>query len=43
MNSDRNVTQVIPEDTTYTFHTPEKLLADFECDMGRWNRENRRS
>jgi hypothetical protein len=27
----------------YIFQTPEKLLADFEHDIVRWNRENRRS
>jgi hypothetical protein len=27
----------------YTFETPEKLLADFQADMARWNRENRHS
>jgi hypothetical protein len=31
------------EEKAYTFQTPEKLLADFERDMRRWNRENRRS
>lgn len=25
----------------YTFDTPEKLLADFQADITRWNRENR--
>jgi hypothetical protein len=25
----------------YTFQTPEKLIADFERDIARWNRENR--
>jgi len=25
----------------YSFSTPEKLLADFERDIGRWNSENR--
>lgn len=28
---------------SYTFETPEKLLADFQADMARWNRENRHS
>ena len=27
----------------YTFGTPEKLIADFQADMARWNRENRHS
>ena len=27
----------------YTFETPEKLIADFQADMTRWNRENRPS
>ncbi len=27
----------------YIFQTPEKLIADFERDMMRWNHENRRS
>ncbi|MEW5984101.1 MAG: DUF6516 family protein [Acidobacteriota bacterium] len=27
----------------YTFQTPERLIADFECDIARWNRENRHS
>ena len=27
----------------YTFETPEKLIADFQADMARWNRENRHS
>ncbi len=31
------------EETVYRFQTPEKLLADFERDMMRWNRENRHS
>jgi len=31
------------KENAYIFQTPEKLLADFERDMGRWNRENRRS
>lgn len=25
---------------TYTFRTPEKLIADFERDIARWNHEN---
>jgi Family of unknown function (DUF6516) len=24
----------------YTFTTPQKLIADFEADIARWNREN---
>lgn len=31
------------EEIAYSFQTPEKLVADFERDMMRWNRENRRS
>lgn len=31
------------EEIAYTFQTPEKLVADFERDRIRWNRENRRS
>jgi hypothetical protein len=27
----------------YTFETPEKLIADFQADIARWNRENRHS
>jgi hypothetical protein len=27
----------------YAFETPEKLLADFQADIARWNRENRHS
>jgi hypothetical protein len=27
----------------YTFQTPEKLIADFERDIARWNREDRNS
>jgi hypothetical protein len=27
----------------YTFSTPEKLMADFETDIARWNHEHRRS
>lgn len=27
----------------YTFETPEKLIADFQGDIARWNRENRHS
>ena len=29
------------EEYAYTFRTPEKLLADFQRDIRRWNRENR--
>lgn len=31
------------EEQAYIFQTPEKLLADFERDMKRWNHENRHS
>lgn len=31
------------EEIAYLFQTPEKLVADFEHDMMRWNRENRHS
>ena len=27
----------------YTFTTPEQLIADFQRDIARWNRENRNS
>jgi hypothetical protein len=27
----------------YVFETPEKLIADFQADLARWNRENRHS
>lgn len=27
----------------YTFETAEKLIADFQSDIARWNRENRHS
>ena len=27
----------------YRFETPEKLIADFQADIARWNRENRHS
>jgi hypothetical protein len=30
-------------ENAYTFRTPEKLIADFERDIARWNRENRNS
>jgi hypothetical protein len=29
------------KENAYTFQTPEKLIADFERDLARWNRENR--
>lgn len=28
-------------ETVYAFKTPEKLIADFQRDIARWNRENR--
>lgn len=28
-------------ETAYAFTTPEKLIADFQRDIARWNRENR--
>jgi hypothetical protein len=31
------------KESTYTFRTPEKLIADFEHDIARWIRENRNS
>lgn len=31
------------KENAYIFQTPEKLLADFQRDMMRWNRENRHS
>jgi len=31
------------KESNYTFQTPEKLIADFERDIARWNRENRDS
>lgn len=31
------------KESTYRFRTPEKLIADFERDIARWNRENRNS
>jgi hypothetical protein len=31
------------KESTYTFQTTEKLIADFERDIARWNRENRNS
>ncbi len=30
-------------ESTYTFTTPEKLIADFQRDIERWNDENRDS
>jgi hypothetical protein len=29
--------------SSYVFTTPERLIADFERDIARWNRENRDS
>jgi hypothetical protein len=29
------------KESAYAFQTPEKLVADFERDIARWNRENR--
>ena len=29
------------EESSYRFQSPEKLIADFEHDIARWNRENR--
>ena len=31
------------KESNYTFQTPEKLIADFERDIARWNRENSNS
>ena len=31
------------KENAYAFQTPEKLIADFERDIARWNRENRNS
>ena len=31
------------KESVYTFDTPEKLIADFQRDIARWNRENRHS
>jgi len=31
------------KESAYTFQTPEKLIADFEREIARWNRENRNS
>lgn len=30
-------------ESAYTFTTPEKLIADFQRDIARWNHENRNS
>jgi hypothetical protein len=29
------------KESTYSFTSPDKLIADFERDIARWNRENR--
>jgi hypothetical protein len=29
------------QESAYRFQTPEKLIADFERDIARWNRESR--
>jgi hypothetical protein len=29
--------------TSYSFQSPEKLVADFDRDITKWNHENRRS
>jgi len=31
------------KESNYTFQSPEKLIADFERDIARWNRENSNS
>ena len=31
------------KESAYAFSTPEKLIADFQNDIARWNRENRNS
>jgi len=31
------------KETAYSFETPERLIADFQRDIARWNRENRDS
>lgn len=31
------------KESIYAFRTPDKLVADFERDIARWNRENRNS
>lgn len=30
-------------ESAYAFETPDKLIADFQRDIARWNRENRHS
>ena len=31
------------KESVYAFETPDKLMADFQRDIARWNRENRHS
>ena len=31
------------KESAYQFETPDKLIADFQRDIARWNRENRHS
>ncbi len=31
------------KESAYAFETPDKLIADFQRDIARWNRENRNS
>jgi hypothetical protein len=31
------------KEIAYTFQTADKLIADFQSDIARWNRENRNS
>ncbi|MSO30351.1 MAG: hypothetical protein EXQ48_05315 [Acidobacteria bacterium] len=31
------------KESAYAFETPDKLIADFQRDIARWNRENRHS
>jgi hypothetical protein len=31
------------KESAYNFETPDKLIADFQRDIARWNRENRHS
>ena len=31
------------KERAYAFKTPDKLIADFQRDIARWNRENRNS
>jgi hypothetical protein len=31
------------KESAYPFETPDKLIADFQRDIARWNRENRHS